>query len=102
MPERMDVTDVRVRLLDQPERGIVGWVSCVVAGIALHNIAVRRLPDGRIALGFPARFSRGGVKHYYFNPTDREARRAIEDAVFARLSLRNPIMPKGGKEATGE
>ena len=82
----LKVTEVRIRLASGGKDGLVGWASCIVGGsVALHNLAVRQLADGGLALGFPTRFSRSGAKHYYFNPISDEARLALEDAILTRL-----------------
>ena len=80
------VTEVRIRLAAGGKDGLVGWASCILGGsVALHNIAIRQLPDGALTLGFPARFSRSGAKHYYFNPISNEAKQVLEDAILARF-----------------
>ena len=86
MASALRVSEVRIRLAAGGKEGLLGWASCIVGGaVALHNIVIRQLSDGTLALGFPARFSHSGAKHYYFNPISDEARRALEDAILARL-----------------
>lgn len=86
MPARIEISDVRLRFPNRFEKGKVGWASCVVNGIRLDNIAVTRTEAGRLTLGFPARFSKSGDKHFYFEPADPETKRALEDAILRRLS----------------
>ncbi len=91
----LKIGDVRLRFPSLPNNKLVCWASCVVAGVfKLANIAVTRGAGGRLALGFPARFSKAGGKHFYFEPVDREARRAIEEAILGKLP--------GFRSGTGE
>ena len=85
MARSITITDVRLRLPNRPEKGVVAWVSCVVSGIKLDSIVVRRVESGALVLGFPGRRSKSGGKHFYFEPVDRETRRAIEEAILGQL-----------------
>ena len=86
MPALIEISDVLVRRPERPKKGVVAWASCVVSGaIRLDNLVVTRLGDGRLALGFPARFSRSGVKFPHIKPITAEARRALEDAILGEL-----------------
>ena len=80
------ITDVRLRFPSLQNSNFVCWASFILGGgIKLANIAVTRGVGGRLALGFPARFSKAGGKHFYFEPVDRETRRAIEEAILGKL-----------------
>jgi hypothetical protein len=81
----MEISEVRMRFPNLFEKGRVGWVSCVVNGIRLDNILVRRTEADRLTLEFPVRFSKSGDKHFYFEPADAETRRALEEAILGRL-----------------
>ena len=98
MSARMQISDVRLRLPNRPGKGVVAWVSCVVSGIKLDSIVVRRAETGALVLGFPGRHSRSGGKHFYFEPVDRETRRAIEEAILGKL----PGFQSGTGEGMGK
>ena len=86
MGNPLEISEVRIRLLDGAPGGLVAMASCVVDGaLVLNNIAIRRSGDGRLRLSYPARFSRTGTKHYFFNPINRTAKAAIDEAILARL-----------------
>jgi len=96
MSARMEISDVRLRLPNCSEKGVVAWVSCVLNGIKLDSIVVRRAGSGLPVLGFPGRRSKSGGKHFYFEPVDREARRALEEAILGKLSgLQSPARAGG-------
>jgi len=110
MSARLEISDVRLRFPSLPTNNLVCWASCVVAGVLkLANIAVTRGAGGGLALGFPARFSKAGLgfparfskaggKHFYFEPVDREARRALEEAILGKLS---GLQSDAGEETRG-
>jgi len=96
MARSITIADVRLRLPSRPEKGVVAWVSCVVCGIKLDSIVVRRVASGDFMLGFPGRHSKLGGKHFYFEPVDREARHALEEAILGKLSgLQSPACAGG-------
>jgi DNA-binding cell septation regulator SpoVG len=73
---------------DQAEAGLLGWVSCVINGkLRLDGITLRRTLDGRLALSFPERGAADGTRHPIVRPTSDEARREIEDQIFAAIPL---------------
>lgn len=85
----LDVSEVKMRLVDSSTDGLIGWASCVVNGaLYLNNIAVRRLQDGRLVVTYPAKMSNSEQKYFYFNPITREAKRALDEAILGRLDLR--------------
>ena len=86
----MRITRVRLQESrpEERERGLVGWISCVVDDcIVLDGIAFRRTATGCRALSFPARRDAAGRRHSYIRPLDDQARRHIEHQVFAALGL---------------
>jgi len=86
MGNPLEISEVRIRLMDGSPSGLVAMASCVVGGaLVLNNIAIRRSGDGRLRLSYPARFSRTGAKHYFFNPISRAAQAALDEAILARL-----------------
>lgn len=88
--ERLKVSEVKIRLVDRSEDGLIGWASCVVNGsLYLNNIAIRHSRDGRVILTFPAKKSRGESKYFIFNPISHEAARVLEEAIIDKLKLAN-------------
>jgi len=84
------VSEVRIRLLDKPRNGLVGWASCVInEGLFLNNIAIRISRNGKPVLSYPSQKSRGRSKHYYFNPISRMAARILEKALLGNLDLKS-------------
>ena len=85
MPEpSIMVSEVDVRRSHHPDRGPVGWASCVLNGhVLLTNIAVFKSEDGEFYTRYPRKLSRNGREHQYFCPISREAKRIIDDAVLA-------------------
>lgn len=84
----IEVSEVKIRLVDNATDGLLGWASCVVNNaLYLNNIAVRRLIDGRLVVTYPSKTSNSEQKYFYFNPITREAKRAIDDAILGRLDL---------------
>ena len=82
----LDVSEVKIRLVDGGSGGLVGWASCVVGGaLYLNNIAIRRSREGRTILTFPAKRSKRDQKYFFFNPISREAKAAFEDAILGKL-----------------
>lgn len=78
------VSEVDVRLSHHPERGPVGFASCVLNGaVLLTNIAVFQGDDGGFYTRFPRKRSGNGREHYYFCPITREAKKVLDDAVLA-------------------
>jgi DNA-binding cell septation regulator SpoVG len=102
MSDHIKITDVRLRFPSWSNNKLVCWASCIVAGgLKLANIAVMRGDSGRLALGFPARFSKAGGKHFYFEPVDRETRRALEEAILGKLPGFRSDTGGGGRELPG-
>lgn len=82
----VEVSEVKIRLVDEGDNGLVGWASCVVNGaLYLNNIAIRRGRGGEFVLTYPSKRSRSDQKYFYFNPITREAKRAIDEAILGKL-----------------
>lgn len=82
------VTDVRITAAVRQDqgKGLMAFVSATIAGVlVIDGLTVRRTMGGQFRLSFPARRDRQGLEHPYYRPLDREAGRAIEEAVLAAL-----------------
>jgi DNA-binding cell septation regulator SpoVG len=83
----LEVGEVKIRLVDEGDDGLVGWVSCVVNGaLYLNNIAIRHGRNGEFVLTYPCKRSRSEQKYFYFNPITREAKRVIDEAILGRFT----------------
>lgn len=81
----LKVSEVKVRLVDRHDDGLIAWASCVVnRALFLNNIAVRNSREGKLILSFPVR-KKGNMKYFHFHPITREATRIIEDAILDKL-----------------
>ena len=90
----VDVSEVKIRLVDEGDDGLIGWASCVVNGaLYLNNIAIRRGRGGELVLTFPSKRSRSEQKYFYFNPITREAKRAIDEAILGKLKCGEKTWP---------
>ena len=82
----INVTEVKVRLLNGKENGVIGWASCVVNNaISLSNIAVMYSIDGEITLSFPANITRDRRKHFHFKPITHNAADVLRKAIVKEL-----------------
>ena len=80
------VSEVKLRLLDREERGLIGFASCILHGeYYMNNISVRRGTDGGLFLAYPAGKSCGGALHHHWNPITRSAAKAMDRAILGRL-----------------
>lgn len=80
------VSGVRLRpSLGSPPGGLLGWVSCSYGHLRLDGIALRRTRDGHLTLSYPERRDAAGRRHPVLRPLDDQARREIEEQVFAAL-----------------
>ena len=83
-----NITDVKLRIVDDGKDGLLAWASCVVNNsIFLNNIAVRRSRDGSLFLTYPAKRTSGGERYQVFNPISVQAANTIQNAVLARLAV---------------
>lgn len=69
------------------ESGLIGWISIRLPPLVVDGIALRRGHDGHFFLSFPERRDSAGRRHSVVFPPNREARKAIESAVFRDLGL---------------
>ncbi|MCL6505911.1 MAG: SpoVG family protein [Bryobacteraceae bacterium] len=91
----VDVSEVKIRLVDEGNDGLVGWASCVVNGaLYLNNIAIRRDRNGAFVLTYPCKRSRSDQKYFYFNPITREAKRVIDEAILGKLKRGERTWPE--------
>ena len=81
------------------ERGLLGFVQCVVAGLLRVDCALRRTRDGRLTISFPVKRDQAGRSHPLVAPANAEARLAIESAVFdaVAVDLGTAIMAHGAQ-----
>ena len=88
MDELVTITEVKIRLADKPEGGLLGWASCVLNGtFLLDSITIRRSLEGEIVLAFPRSKSRRGAQYHYFRPITRDAYEQVRVAIVSRLLL---------------
>ena len=79
---------------DDAERGLLGYIACVVNGVLkLDGLTLRRTADRRLALSWPARTDRLGQRHAFVHPISDEARRDVEHQVFQQLGLAPEATP---------
>ena len=87
MIKNLDISCIKIRIVDSGSDGLLAWASCVVSdAVKLDNIAIRRGRDGSLFLTYPAKRSPAGEKYHYFNPISAEASKAVENALLARLA----------------
>lgn len=85
--QKVTITDIKVRLVENGNDGLIAWSSCIISGaIKLDNIAIRRGRDGSLFLTYPAKRSPGGDKYHYFNPISTDAAQTVQDALLSRLA----------------
>lgn len=85
----VEVSEVKIRLVDEGPDGLLGWASCVVNGaIYLNNIAIRRSRNGELILTYPCKRSQSDQKYFYFNPITREAHHVLDEAILGKLERR--------------
>jgi len=88
----VDVSEVKIRLVDEGADGLLGWASCVVNGaLYLNNIAIRRARSGELVLTYPCKRSHSDQKYFYFNPITREAHRVLDEAILGKLERRERV-----------
>lgn len=91
-PTPLSISEVKIRLVPAAEDGLVGWASCVVNGaLYLNNIAIRHSLNGAVILTYPCKKSKRDQKYFIFNPINRQAKEAMDDAILGSLrKLRAP------------
>jgi hypothetical protein len=70
-----------------PANGLLGYISCTVAGLRLDGITLRRRRDGSLGVSYPCRRDRRGRRHAIVRPTGP----AVERAILAALRRRGAI-----------
>lgn len=86
-----------IRASDADARdGLIGFLSFFVGDLIVDNVTLRRTLDGRFALSWPARTDRSGRRHSTVRPVDDEARKQIEQQVFAELGQREDLVARRG------
>ena len=84
----LKVTEVKIRLVDKSEDGLIGWASCVINdSLYLNNIAIRYSKAGQVILTFPAKKSKSSFKYFYFNPISHDAARILKQAIIDKLKV---------------
>lgn len=83
----LDISEVRIRLIDQPNGTVLGWASCLVNGVLfLNNIAIVRGEES-IHLRYPFQRAAGSQqKHHHHNPITKDAQEAFDRAILGRLA----------------
>ena len=96
----LQISDVKIRLVEHGTDGLLAWSSCVVSGaLKLDNISIRRSrTDGRLFLTYPAKQSPSGDRYPYFNPVSQAAAKQIEDAILTRLAILARPSAEGGQQ----
>ncbi len=90
MTQPLEFTEIQFTLAPEREfeRGLLGWVSCIVNGtLRLDGITVRRTLRGRLTLSFPAKPGLTGAQFFYVRPLDDQARREVERQILAAIHL---------------
>lgn len=83
----LQITEVKIKLLEEESNGLLAWASCVVnESLLLDSIAIRRTQEGKLGLSFPEKKSGTGITYPYFRPISRGAREAFEEAILGKLS----------------
>ena len=82
----MNVSEVRIRLAQNPDSELIGWASCVYDGVVLlNNIVIRRGEDGGIFITFPKSKSKRGIEYPYFKPITKRAYNELHEAILSVL-----------------
>nr|BDD45327.1 hypothetical protein 5 [Elusimicrobiota bacterium] len=85
--QNLKVSEVKIRLIDESEDGLIGWASCIVNDLLyLNNIAIRHNREGKVVLTFPVKKSKSEQKYFYFKPIRHEAAEALKDAIVSKLN----------------
>jgi len=79
---QLSISEVRFRMSDENEDGLVAWVSCVLNdSLYLNNMAIRRSRSGKHYIAYPAKKSLRDNKYFYFRPINSACKMALEDAI---------------------
>jgi len=86
MVEPVKITEVKIRLAQDPKSGFIGWASCVFDGVLLlNNISIRQGENGGIFITFPKSKSKRGIEYPYFKPITQQADDALREAILSTL-----------------
>jgi DNA-binding cell septation regulator SpoVG len=84
--DTLEISEVKIRLVDETADGLLGWASCVVNGVLfLNNIAIRASANGPLVLVYPSTRSRSDQRYFTFNPITHEAKAVLDEAILGRL-----------------
>ncbi|TET37977.1 MAG: hypothetical protein E3J72_04615 [Planctomycetota bacterium] len=82
------ITEVKIRLADEPRGGLIGWASCVLnRTLFFDSIAVFRNEHGEFSLSFPKKSSQHGAEYHFFKPITRSAYQRFLEAIVKSLDL---------------
>ena len=88
-PKTYEISEIRIRLLDEEQGGLLGFASCVLNGAYfLNNIEIRRSAERGLCLAYPISRSNQDVAYFHWNPITRDASRALEEAILGRLPVK--------------
>lgn len=97
MNEAMSISEVKIRLADEPTGGLIGWACCLLnENLLLDSIAIRRSLEGEIVLAFPRSKSKRGLEYPYYRPVTRAAYEQIRETIVSRLALLGKELPRAG------
>ena len=86
--QTIEVSDVRVRFVENATDNLVAWASCVInESLYINSIAVRREEDGSLSISYPFRKTRTDYKRYYFRPLNIDADRIIKESILGRIGV---------------
>ena len=77
-----EFTPAPLRLLGS---GLRGWICCVINGLQVDGITLRRTAAGSLTLVCPARRDLKGTQFPYVLPVDSVAHACLDQQIFAAL-----------------
>ena len=80
------ISEVKILFLQRSTQvgGLVGFASCMYAGLKLDSIGIISREDGGIRLSYPTRKLGNGQQFFYFYPTSNEVGEEIHEAVMMK------------------
>jgi DNA-binding cell septation regulator SpoVG len=86
MCEPVHISDLRLVAASESDRasGLLYFATFALGPLEVH-VTVRSTREGRIVLSFPSRHDRAGRQWPLVRPINDDARRAIEEAVVAKV-----------------
>ena len=101
----LKISEIKINLASNEQYpGLKGFVSFILNGMfRIDGISIRKTEKGKLFLMYPCRTSANNSRFFYVNPICKEAKEAVDTAIFARLSELNRE-PMGGNtdERTNE